>query len=150
LRSALVVVETVLAFALLVAAGLTLRSFAALLNVKPGFDSSRVLTMSLNLVPSRYPSLEKRAPAIREILRRVEEVRGVDSAGIINLLPMTFRGGSSGFYVEGTPPPAQGQAPAANNRIVSPGYFNTLRIPVRAGRYLDDHDLAGASGRCHQ
>src|SRR5713101_1673374 len=57
---------------------------------------------------------------------------------------MTFRGGSSGFYVEGTPPPAQGQAPAANNRIVSPGYFNTLRIPLRAGRYLDDHDLAGA------
>jgi putative ABC transport system permease protein len=144
LRSVLVVVETALAFALLVAAGLTLRSFVALASVKPGFDSSRVLTMSLNLVPSRYPTSEKRAPAIREILRRVKEVPGVESAGIINLLPLTFRGGSSGFYVERTPPPAQGQAPAANNRIVSPEYFKTLRIPLRAGRYLDDHDVAGA------
>ena len=139
LRSGLVVAETALAFALLVAAGLTLRSFAALANVKPGFDSSRVLTMSLNLVPSRYPTPEKRAPAIREILRRVKEVPGVESVGIINLLPLTFRGGSSGFYVEGTPPPAQGQAPAANNRTVSPEYFKALRIPL-----LDDHDVAGA------
>ena len=138
------VAETALAFALLVAAGLTLRSFAALANVKPGFDSSRVLTMSLNLVPSRYPTPEKRAPAIREILRRVKEVPGVESVGIINLLPLTFRGGSSGFYVEGTPPPAQGQAPAANNRTVSPEYFKALRIPLRSGRYLDDHDVAGA------
>jgi putative ABC transport system permease protein len=144
LRSVLVVAETALAFALLVAAGLTLRSFVALASVKPGFDSSSVLTMSLNLPPSRYPTSEKRAPAIREILRRVKEVPGVESAGIINLLPLTFRGGSSGFYVERTPPPAQGQAPAANNRIVSPEYFKTLRIPLRAGRYLDDHDVAGA------
>ena len=144
LRSVLVVAETALAFALLVAAGLTLRSFAALTNVKPGFDSSGVLTMSLNLVPSRYPTPEKRAAAIREILRRVKEVPGVESAGIINLLPLTFRGGSSGFYVEGTPPPAQGQAPAANNRIVSPEYFKVLRIPLRGGRYLGDHDVAGA------
>jgi putative ABC transport system permease protein len=74
----------------------------------------------------------------------VNEVPGVESAGIINLLPLTFRGGSNGFYVEGTPPPAQGQAPAANNRIVSPEYFKTLRIPLREGRYLDDHDVAGA------
>ncbi len=144
LRSVLVVAETALAFALLVGAGLTLRSFAGLLNVKPGFDSSHVLTMSLNLVPSRYPTREKRAPAIREILRHVEDVPGVDSAGIINLLPLTFRGGSSGFYVEGTPAPERGQAPAANNRIVSPNYFKALRIPLRGGRYLDDHDLAGA------
>jgi putative ABC transport system permease protein len=140
LRSVLVVAETTLAFALLVAAGLTLRSFAALATVKPGFDSSRVLTMSLNLLPSRYPTPEKRAPAIREILRRVKGVPGVESAAIINLLPMTFRGGSSGFYVEGTPPPPQGQAPAANNRVISPEYFKTLRIPLRAGRYFDDHD----------
>ncbi|MBV9400445.1 MAG: ABC transporter permease [Bryobacterales bacterium] len=144
LRSVLVVAETALAFALLVAAGLTLRSFTALASVKPGFDSSRVLAMSLNLPPSRYPTSEKRAPAIREILRRVRDVPGVESAGIINLLPLTFRGGSSGFYVEGTPPPAQGQAPAANNRIVSPDYFKTLRIPLNAGRYLNDHDVAGA------
>ncbi len=144
LRSVLVVGETALAFALLVAAGLTLRSFVALATVKPGFDSSRVLTMSLNLVPSRYPTSEKRAPAIRDLLRRVKEVPGVESAGIINLLPLTFRGGSSGFYVEGTPPPAQGQAPSANNRVVSPDYFTTLRIPLRVGRYLGDHDVAGA------
>jgi len=103
LRSVLVVAEKALAFALLVAAGLTLRSFAALTNVRPGFDSSRVLTLSLNLVPSRYPTPEKLASAIHEILRRMKEVPGVESAGIINLLPLTFRGGSSGFYVEGTP-----------------------------------------------
>jgi len=144
LRSVLVVAETALAFTLLVAAGLTLRSFVRLANVKPGFDSSRVLTMSLNLLPSRYPTAEKRAPAIRDVLRRVQGVPGVESAGIINLLPLTFRGGSTGFYVDGTPLPAQGQAPAANNRIVSPDYFRTLRIPLRAGRYLDDHDIAGA------
>src|SRR5262249_15567808 len=100
--------------------------------------------MSVNLVPSRYPTLEKCAPAIREILRRVEEVPGVESAGIINLLPLTFRGGSNMFYVEGTPPPAAGHENVANNRIVSPEYFKTLRIPLRAGRYLDDHDVAGA------
>jgi predicted permease len=144
LRSVLVVVETALAFALLVTAGLTLRSFASLVNVNPGFDSSHVLTMSVNLVPSRYPTPEKRAPAILEILRRVEEIPGVESAGIINLLPLTFRGGSNMFYVEGTLPPAAGHENVANNRIVSPEYFKTLRIPLRAGRYLDDHDVAGA------
>lgn len=142
LRSLLVVAETALAFALLVASGLTLRSFAALASVKPGFDSSRVLTMSLNL-HSRFPNPATRGPAIREILRRVGEVPGVESVGIINLLPLTFRGGSSGFYVEGTPRPAQGQAPSANNRDVSPDYFRTLRIPLLGGRYLDDHDVAG-------
>lgn len=144
LRAVLVVAETALAFALLVAAGLTLRSFMALAGVKPGFDSSRVLTMSLNLVPSRYPTSERRAPVIREILRRVKELPGVEAAGIINLLPLTFRGGSSTFYVEGTPLPAQGRAPVANNRIVSPDYFATMRIPLRAGRYLGDHDIADA------
>jgi predicted permease len=144
LRSVLVVAETALPFALLVAAGLMLRSFVTLASVQPGFDSSRVLTMSLNLVPSRYPTSEKRAPVIRDVLRRVKEVAGVESAGIINLLPLTFRGGSTSFYVEGTPLPSQGQEPAANNRIVSPDYFTTLRIPLRAGRYLSDHDVASA------
>src|SRR5207249_9594413 len=62
LRSGLVVAETALAFALLVGAGLTLRSFAGLLNVKLGFYSSYVLTMSLNLAPSRYHTRENSVP----------------------------------------------------------------------------------------
>jgi putative ABC transport system permease protein len=142
LRGALVISEVALAVMLLVGAGLLLHSFVRLLGVDPGFDSRNLLTVKLTLPAAKYARDEQRVDAYREILRRVEDVPGVESAGLINLIPMTLKGGSSAFYVEGTPVPAPGQVPLANNRVSSGAYLRTMRIPLKAGRGFDQRDTA--------
>jgi putative ABC transport system permease protein len=144
LRSALVISELALALTLLIGAGLLLRSFARLAGVSPGFDPRNVLAVKLTLPTAKYPRDEDRYAAYREILRRVESVPSVKSAGMISALPMTVKGGSTGFYVEGTPIPGPGQLQLANNRVISPGYLHTMSIPLKAGRDFDRRDTAGA------
>jgi putative ABC transport system permease protein len=142
LGSALVISEVALAVMLLVGAGLLVHSFIQLLGVNPGFDPGRLLTVKLTVPTAKYSTNEKRAAAYREILRHVEAVPGVQSAGLINWLPMTLKGGSSSFHIEGTPVPGPGQVPLANNRVISAGYLRTMRIPLRAGREFDQRDTA--------
>jgi predicted permease len=144
LRSALVISELALALTLLIGAGLLLRSFARLAGVSPGFDPRNLLAVRLTLPAAKYPRDEDRYAAYREILRRVESVPGVKSAGIISALPMTVKGGSTGFYVEGTSLPGPGQIQLANHRVISPGYLRTMSIPLKAGRDFDQRDTAGA------
>jgi putative ABC transport system permease protein len=91
LRGALVISEVALAVMLLVGAGLLLHSFVRLLSVDPGFDSRNLLTVKLTLPAAKYAREEQRFAAYREILRRVEDVPGVESAGVINLIPMTLK-----------------------------------------------------------
>ena len=143
-RSALVVAETALALVLLVGAGLMIKSFMRLVEVRPGFDPQNVMTMQLSLPPARYKDNAQVVNFYEQLNARVAAQPGVEAAGFVNYLPMAGAGGTTTFIIDGRPPAKQGVYPEANIRIVSPDYFRTLRIPLRAGRVFTARDTASA------
>ncbi len=151
LRSVLVVAELVIALVLSVAAGLMARSFLRLMAVSPGFHTKDVLTMQLSLPPARYPDDDKRALFIKNVAQSVERLPGVESAGAIEFLPfrssfLNSRMSVWGYRVEGQPPVREGQEPRADFRVITPELFTAMGIPLRQGRYFNDHDTRGGPG----
>ncbi len=105
-RSGLVIAEVALALVLLVGAGLMIKSFLHLLDVRPGFDPANVLTLQLTLPQTRYEKLEQRVTFYQQLVARVAALPGVESAGIINYLPMGGSGGTTTFVIDdGRPRP---------------------------------------------
>jgi putative ABC transport system permease protein len=139
LRSAIVVAEVALALVLSVGAGLMLRSFARLQNVNPGFNPENVLTASLSLPRAKYEEGPRVAAFYRRLLDEVAALPGVESAGLVDALPLA--GGSYlSFVIEGRP--AADRTPDAEHRVVSPGYFKAMGIPLIRGRLLSEQDQA--------
>ena len=143
-RSALVIFEVAMALALLVGAGLLIRSFASLMQVDPGFDTSGVLTAQLNLVGPAYDQRPARASFVDRLIDRVEALPGVEGVGVIFVLPMANANADAGFLIEGREPPRPGQTPVAWYRPVSPGYFETMKMRHTRGRLFRDGDAAEA------
>jgi putative ABC transport system permease protein len=141
LRGLLVVSETALALVLLAGAGLMLRSLLALQGTSPGFRSERLLTLEFRLPPARYETPERIAAFFREVLRRVQEIPGVESATLARAVPFSGNGANEAYEVEGQPL-APDQEPRAQTNIVSPEYFGTLGIPILAGRSFGPEDTA--------
>jgi predicted permease len=153
-RHSLVVSEIALAMILLVGAGLMINTILRLQGVKPGFNSNNVLTMTVPLPEggrylTRVPGtdVEQPLPAVtafyRQLLEKLDALPGVESAGVISRLPM--RGAEEfTFSVLGHPAPPPDKRPAAGYEEVSSDLFNTLRIPLKKGRYLDERDNASA------
>jgi predicted permease len=147
LRTALVVAEIALTVVLLAGAGLLLRSYEAVLAVDPGFDADGLLVADTVLPESRYPDLPSRDGFQRRVLENVRAIPGVESAGYASFAPLLFRGGQSVVLVDGQPrpEPAQLLRNIANNRGASPGYFETLGVPLVSGRFIDERDVRGAA-----
>jgi predicted permease len=143
LRVALVVGEIALASVLLVGAGLTLRSFQALLHAQPGFASEGVLTTFVTLPGRRYGSDEKRLAAFDQIEQRFASVAGVRAVGATSHLPLSGQDSRLSVSIEGfnAPPDVQTRA---HPRSVSPGYFQTMGIALVAGRTFSAADRAGS------
>jgi putative ABC transport system permease protein len=139
LRSLLVTLEVGLSAMCLVAGGLLLHSFFNLINVDRGFETQRIVTVTVNLPGSRYPDRDKRAIFLRSLLDRVKALPGITSAGVSNMLPLTGEGGNNLLAPEGTKLPLM-ERPLADVRQVNPEYFPTLGIPLRAGRFFTDAD----------
>ena len=139
-RNLLVEAEVALALVLLICAGLLINSFLRLRNVDPGFNASGLLTMKVVLPRSKYPDAPKRTAFYNELLQRVESLPGVQSAGVITNLPLTFKGNSGGVAIEGRPEPAPDEIPIVITRTVSPDYFRTMNIPVLKGRQFSPQD----------
>jgi putative ABC transport system permease protein len=137
LRSALIVAEVALALVLLIGAGLMLRSFARLSSVDPGFDPSSVTVGDVWLPQGKYPDVARQAAFYARLVRALSTAPGVTSAGAVSRLPLS--GGNSsrdaGF------PDAPDKMVAADYRIASDGYFETMRIPLRAGRLFTSSDV---------
>jgi predicted permease len=143
-RRALVIAEVALAALALVGGGLVLRSFSAIVSQPLGFDSAQRLTLTLAIPGVGYPTPEHRKQALADIEQRLSAIPGVAAVGAINLLPLA--GGDSrigmGFEsrerVEGEPPTRM------HPRIVTPGYFGAIGIPIVKGRNFtpDDHATA--------
>ncbi|HEX5706692.1 MAG TPA: ABC transporter permease, partial [Pyrinomonadaceae bacterium] len=142
LSGALVVAETALALVLLVGAGLLIKSFARLLDVNPGFDSSNVLTMRVPLPRTKYDGEAKVVGFYRQLVERVGQLPGVESAAVANELPLMGRGWPVDVEAADRPIPPPGQSLIADWGIVSPEYFRVLGIQLLRGRALTDADTA--------
>ncbi|MCP4657851.1 MAG: ABC transporter permease, partial [bacterium] len=142
MRNLLVVAEVALSLILLIGAGLLVRSFLELLNVKLGFDPDQVVTFGITLPRAKYPEGRERSAFFDQTLERVAALPGVSEAAIVASLPVT--GGSNGsFEVEGSTWPDE-DSPLAEKRRVSPDYFRVMRIPLLQGRFFNDRDTAGS------
>jgi putative ABC transport system permease protein len=134
LRRGLVAAEVALSVALLAGAGLLFRSLIGLQGVDPGLDPAGVLTFRVSLPTARYPEAAKRLQFYNRALEQIRALPGVQSASAINYLP--FRGMASGTYVDigGHPKAKPGEELVSTIRTVTPGYFQSMRIPMRSGR----------------
>ena len=144
LRGALVIAQVSLAIVLLVGAGLLVRSLQRLIAVDPGFDPANISALTITLPDATYPDSLRRVAFYERLLERVRTMPGVQSAGIISWLPMTPGNAATSLTVVGRPEPAPGQKPTAAIRIVDPGYFDAMRIPLRRGRSLAPSDRLGS------
>jgi putative ABC transport system permease protein len=145
-RGALTVAEVALAVVLLVAGGLTLRSFVNLRHLDLGYDPRNVLTMEIE--PQGSPADHGRA-YYRELLPRVASIPGVEAVGAVYLRPLALGaiGQEMGVVLEGDPQPARAaiQHPLLNYESVTPGYFRAMRIPLLRGRLFTERDDAHSS-----
>ncbi len=139
-RRLLVVSEVALAVVLLVSAGLLIRSFQLLRQVQPGFNPENALTMRMVLPFPKYAKKEARSAFYDEVLRQVKETPGVEAAGMITFMPLSFSGMNFSFSVEGRSAPSDMKLPFALFRVVSPDYFRAMGIPLLRGRYFEAQD----------
>ncbi len=142
LRNALVVAEMSLALILLAGAGLMVRSFAALQQVRLGFEPAHVLTARLTLPARRYPNDTVIGAAFHDIEQRIAALPGVTAVGMISFMPLTGQRSASGFNIEGRPPAEPGAEPVGDMRAVTPGYFKAMGIAIKQGRGLEETDLS--------
>jgi predicted permease len=141
LRASLLVAEVSLSLVLLIAAGLLLTSFARLQRVEPGFEPEGIFTAQLVLPPQRYDE-DKLVALYEQVYKRLATLPGSTSAALTDRVPLTGAQTPAPVAVIGRPVPPMSERPYANRHLVSPKYFGTLRIPIRAGRDFDERDSA--------
>ncbi|MGE3273992.1 MAG: ABC transporter permease [Vicinamibacterales bacterium] len=143
-RALLLVAEVALSIVLLLGAGLLLRSLTALQDIDPGFRVDGLSTFLVSLPPSRYDD-ERVVTAYRDLDDRLRQVPGVTAVARIAGMPLGPSENVLNFTRPDRPPVAPGQAPLALYRVVAPGYFSVMGIPLVAGRDFTDDDRAGSA-----
>jgi putative ABC transport system permease protein len=142
MRRSLVVAEVALALVLLVGSGLLLRSLERFFSVAPGFESSHVLTMQVQTSGRRFDADTITYRYFAAALEAVRRVPGVTAAGFTSQLPLSGDDEVYGVHLEQDLNPDEERT--AFRYAVSPGYLEAMRIPLRRGRMLDEHDDAAA------
>jgi predicted permease len=145
-RSLLVVAEVALSLVLLIGAGLMIRSFQQLHGVNPGFESRGVLTMTAAVSRAKFPLPAQQINFFQQVLQRVRTLPGVESAGVIDDIPLNQSGSHQPIAIEGRPVVAMSEQPEVDVRLISPGYMSAMRIPIVRGRDFGDTDVAGRPG----
>jgi predicted permease len=143
-RNFIVASEFALALVLLVGAGLIVRSFFGLLSVNPGFDPRNVVSAVVSVTGSKEADPHLRAPFFQELTARIGALPGVESASMINHLPLHGDVWGFPFAIEGRPPARPGESPVGAFRVVLPGYFHAMRIPILQGRDFTGADVLSA------
>lgn len=136
----LVIAETAIGLVLLVGAGLLIHSFVRILQVDPGFDSRNILTASIALPDNRY-NAQQQVQFFDQLLPKLAALPGVQSAAAGWALPFAQNSMAISFDIEGHSL-APGDQPAAGVHIATPGYLETLHIPVLRGRSFRPEDTA--------
>jgi len=143
LRRGFAVTQFALALALLVGAGLLVKSLAKLQSVDPGFDPENLLTFHIALPDTKYPTDTARVYFYDELSARLEALPGVEAVGATSVLPFSGRWSTSSFSIAGYDLAENEPSPWGDIRIVSPGFAASLGIPVQRGRFFDDGDRMG-------
>jgi putative ABC transport system permease protein len=144
LKAALVAIEVALALILLAGAGLLMKSFLLQRSIDSGIRAENVLTLQVSVPNASYPNDTVAQRFYAPVLERVGALPGVREAGWISALPLQTWGINGDFTIQGRPPLRGKDAPMAEERIVSPGYFQALGIPVLRGRAFDSSDTHDA------
>jgi putative ABC transport system permease protein len=144
-RKALIVSEFALTLILLVGAGLMVKSFIKLQEVKPGFEIDNRLSMRIALPASKYPDFVRQTSFFQEITSRLSSRPGIESVGAISALPLSGFTNDRSFRIEGRPDIPGQPTPDEEIRFVSPAYFSTMGIPVLKGIAFTDRDNADAT-----
>lgn len=138
LRSGLVVLQVALSLVLLVGSGLLVRSFVRLNAVDPGFEEEALLTARVSIPMAEYPDPRQRIAFYTGLLEDIRAIPEVRSVGAISLLPLKDGYSNVGAWDPEKPPAGPRDVTLAEQRQVFPGYFETMGIPIRAGRdFLD-------------
>ena len=137
LRAALIAAEIAVSMVLLVSAGLLGASFSNVMNVNPGFDPNRLLTFGISFSPRLYADRSRMLVTQRELLDRLRALPGVESASAVNVLPLTGDYAIHGIAAAGKP---LNKDSGAEVRLIDPQYFETMHIPLIAGRALREDD----------
>jgi predicted permease len=136
LRAVMVVTETALACVLLVCAGLLLRSFVNVMNTDLGFHPDHAATINVKYEGENDPA--RRSVVLREMIRQIQAIPGVDSAGVADMLPLGRN--RSWLFFNKADKPAKGVITTAIVRVVSPGYLNTMGMRLVEGRDISWND----------
>ena len=146
LRSGLVVSEISLALLLMVGAGLFVRSLSRLSAVNLGFSDDHLLVADLPVPPAATAPAEahRNMDFYENTLRELRNLPGVKSAAATSFLPVSGQGSAIHFNIQGRPPRNSSEYVIANYRVASSEYFQALRIPLIAGRWIEDADREGA------
>jgi predicted permease len=140
-RGALVVVEVAVSLVLLVAAGLMVRTLGKLRGVDSGFDARDAVSMTVSISDTKYPTPERQIDVYDRMLERVRALPGIEAAGAVSGLP-GMGGSTQPVAIEGEPVVPMSEQPEFAMRVITPGYLQAMRIPVRRGRDLDARDAA--------
>lgn len=144
LLSGLVAGEIALSLVLLVGAGLLVKDFLFVMQMKTGIRIEHVLTFALDLPNARYSSDSRTTAFYQELLTRLRAAPGVDAAGGVATLPMTGEFSGGRFEIEGRPKPTDWMDVSAQYNSATPGYFRTMGMPLLRGRDFDERDTAAS------
>jgi putative ABC transport system permease protein len=139
-RGVFIVVQVALALVLLVGGALFTKSFYRLLQVDPGFKPENLLTLEYRLPRNKYVESSAQWEFHRQVIERLREVPGVQSAALIRGLPLTGNGGSVRIALPGGETPPKGREPQVLFNTATPEYFETIGIPLIRGRLFGDGD----------
>jgi putative ABC transport system permease protein len=143
MNSTLVAVQLALSLMLLICAGLMIKSFRQLMTVDPGFETEKVLTMVLPVTGKQSQGAEQSRGFYKRLVEDVRALPGVNAAAVSSNIPFSGHVTSDGHIVEGQEPRGD-EAPQAEIKVVSPGYFQTMEMPLQQGRDFAESDGADA------
>ncbi len=143
-RKGLVAAQLGFALVLLMGAGLLFASFRQVVAVKPGFDPTRLVTGFLSLPRTRYPQAGQQRSFATQALERIRALPGVATAGVVDVLPFSGNNSDSVILAEGYQMTPGESLVSPNLAVVTPGYFEAMRIPLVEGRFFDEHDQPDA------
>jgi putative ABC transport system permease protein len=146
IRSLLVIGEVAISLILLVGAGLLINSFLRLRGVDAGYRTDNLLTMRIVLPDLKYREHAARTAFYTDVINRVEALPGVQSASVVNWIPLVRQGDSIGFSIAGVPDAGPGQRPTVMTRVVDPKYLQTMSIPLLQGRNFESQDKLESPG----
>ena len=140
LRSGLLVCEMAMALLLLTGAGLLLRSLANAMKVDPGFAAEHLVTLDLTIPSTRYAEPQRKVLVLTQAVERLASIAGVQAAGATQCPPLQGVCIDTAFMLADHPVASVVEIPTAASNIVAPGYFETLRVPLLAGRVFAPSD----------